>query len=257
MNAVTLDVVSQYPSILTTSRFECPVILFDRERCVKALYDNLPDQSKVRTNACVQRIEHTETGVRAHLADGTVEEGDIIIGADGVHSGVREKMWEYADKHEPGAIAATDKDFQSTQYKGIFGVSEKKGTLETLGPADVHVVYGYDTTKLLFTQPGYAYWAIMWKDEFSQPPKRFKPTPEDQEEAANKLKDIVFTENVKLADLWKHKNRGGLLNIEEGVLDKWHAGRIVLVGDSAHKVSCHICSKFFLVPDHAKRCQRI
>jgi FAD dependent monooxygenase len=48
---------------------------------------------------------------------------------------------------------------------------------------------------------------------------------------------MPITENITFGDLWKTKTRHGLIAIEEGVLDKWHAGRIVLVGDAAHKVS--------------------
>jgi 2-polyprenyl-6-methoxyphenol hydroxylase-like FAD-dependent oxidoreductase len=62
-----------------------PNILFDRQTCVTYLYEGLPDKSKIQTNKRLERIEHTETGVRVHLSDGTIEEGDIVIGADGVH----------------------------------------------------------------------------------------------------------------------------------------------------------------------------
>ena len=221
-------------------KFDMPVILFDRQKCVRHLYDNLPDQSKIRTSARVERIEHTETGVKVFLTDGTFEEGDLVIGADGVHSLVRQLMWDYAAKNDPDAIPESDKKVLFSQYKGIFGVSEQGG-LPDLGPADVHIVFGQDTTKLLFTQPGIAYWALMYKDEYSQPPKPFKPDQQEQEEVAQRFKDLKLTENLTFEGLWKNKTRTGLLNIEEGILDKWHAGRIVLVGDSAHKVCLSIC----------------
>lgn len=122
---------------------------------------------------------------------------------------------------------------------GIYGVSEQKD-LPDLGPADVNMVFGHDVTKLLFTQPGIAYWAIVYKDEYSQPPKPYRPDTKEQEEVAHRFKDIKLTENLRLDDLWKNKTRVGLLNIEEGILDKWHAGRIVLVGDSAHKMTADL-----------------
>jgi hypothetical protein len=62
---------------LISNRFDLPVILFDRQRCIKHLYTSLPDQSRVRTNARVERIEHLTNGVKVFLADGTVEEADI------------------------------------------------------------------------------------------------------------------------------------------------------------------------------------
>jgi FAD dependent monooxygenase len=216
-------------------KFEIPVVLFDRQRCVEHLYNGLPNKSPIRTSARVERIEHTPTSVKVHLTDGTFEEGDLVIGADGVHSRVRESMWEYAAEHEPDAIPESDKSAMYTQFKGFFGVSEQAG-LPDIGPADCSVGLGENVTKLLFTSLGQAYWALIWRDEFSQPPKRYRPDEQEKEEIAEKFKKVQFAETLTFGDLYKNKTRSGALNIEEGILEKWHAGRIVLVGDSAHKV---------------------
>lgn len=48
----------------------------------------------IKLNKRVEIIEHTVNGVRVLIIDGTIEEGDIVIGADGVHSIVRSQMWE-------------------------------------------------------------------------------------------------------------------------------------------------------------------
>jgi FAD dependent monooxygenase len=218
-----------------TKAFDMPVILFDRQRCVEYLYDGLPDKSKIRTNARVERIEHTETGVKVFLTDGTFEEGDIVIGADGVHSPTRQLMWDYAKEKEPDAIPESDHSAIFSQYKGMFGVSDH-GDLPDLNDADVHIVYGEGATKLLFTQPGIAYWGITWKDEYSQPPQSHKATQAEQEEISERFKNLKMTENLTFGDLYESRTRSTVLNIEEGILDQWHAGRIVLVGDSAHKV---------------------
>jgi FAD dependent monooxygenase len=230
-----------------SKEFDMPVILFDRQKCVTHLYENLPDQSRIRTNARVERIEHTETGVKVFLTDGTFEEGDLVIGADGVHSLVRQLMWDYAAENEPSAIPESDKQALYSDYKGIFGVSEQKD-MPSLGPSDVHVVCSQDSTKLLFTQPGVVYWALVYKDEHSQPPKLYKPNQEEQEKVAFRFKDEKFTEDMTFERLWKHRSRAGGLNIEEGIIEKWHAGRIVLVGDSAHKVCQPSHTNFRLQP---------
>jgi FAD dependent monooxygenase len=218
--------------------FDSPPIFFERQKCVTVLYNGLPDKSKVRTGARVERFEHTEFSVKVFLADGTYEEGDIVIGADGVHSLTRQLMWDYAAKNEPGAVPESDKTAIFSQYKGVFGVTDQ-GDLPDLGDADTHVVLGDGSTKLLFTQPGIAYWGITFKDEYSCPPKPYRPTLDEQEQVGERFKDVKMTENLTFGDLWKNKSRSAALNIEEGILDKWHAGRIVLVGDSAHKVRQH------------------
>ena len=48
----------------------------------------------IKLNKRVEIIEHTVNGVRVLIIDGTIEEGYILIGAEGVYSIVRSQMWE-------------------------------------------------------------------------------------------------------------------------------------------------------------------
>jgi 2-polyprenyl-6-methoxyphenol hydroxylase-like FAD-dependent oxidoreductase len=47
--------------------------------------------------------------VRVLLDDGTEEVGDLVVGADGVHSVVRALMWKKANETVPGYISAAEK----------------------------------------------------------------------------------------------------------------------------------------------------
>ena len=80
------------------------------------LYDTLPDKTRIRTNTRVTRVMHEVEGIKVRLQDGSVEEGDIVVGCDGVHSLVREQMWEIANNSIPGIISAKEKRcMKSTQ----------------------------------------------------------------------------------------------------------------------------------------------
>jgi hypothetical protein len=48
--------------------------------------------------------------------------------------------------------------------------------------------------------------------------------------------DQPIFENLVFGDIWRKRYRAQIVDIEEGVLSKWHFGRTVLVGDAAHKV---------------------
>jgi 2-polyprenyl-6-methoxyphenol hydroxylase-like FAD-dependent oxidoreductase len=60
-------------------------------RLYRALRDPLPADS-YRLDKSLQRFEQDAGGVTAVFADGTSERGDLLIGADGIRSTVREQM---------------------------------------------------------------------------------------------------------------------------------------------------------------------
>jgi FAD dependent monooxygenase len=202
---------------------------------VSQLYENLPDKSFVRMKKQVEHIEHTKQGVRVHLLDGTVEEGDMVIGADGVYSAVRAQMWKYANTCLPNPIPETDKSLLRSEYNAVFGVSESKDEY-CLSQAETNVTYGHGVTKFLFTQPGVTYWLIVFKAKLKQA-SAHATTAQALEAIVHQFRDSDFTDKIKLSDLWAARKRATLVNLEEGTISQWHAGRIVVIGDAAHKVS--------------------
>ncbi|KAH9863365.1 hypothetical protein IAQ61_009642 [Plenodomus lingam] len=219
--------------------FQTEMIVTNRGQCVSHLYENLPDKSRVHGGRKLDYIEHTANGVRVHFADGSFEEGDIVIGADGVHSHVRSEMWNYASKFDQTAIPDSDKSALFTQYRAFFVTAPQKESFG-LSAADFNHIFGQDVTKLLFTQSGKAYCTIIFKGEFSQPPKKNLVTQEIIDGLAQRFAKHQLTETLTFGDLWENKESHGLLNIEEGILQKWHAGRMVLVGDSAWKMTSEL-----------------
>jgi 2-polyprenyl-6-methoxyphenol hydroxylase-like FAD-dependent oxidoreductase len=70
-------------------------MLFERREFIEMLYNTLPGKSRVRTGQNITSIHQDDNGVEVHLANGQAERGDIVIGADGVYSYVRDVMWEH------------------------------------------------------------------------------------------------------------------------------------------------------------------
>jgi 2-polyprenyl-6-methoxyphenol hydroxylase-like FAD-dependent oxidoreductase len=56
------------------------------------LYKNLPDKSNVLLGKGISKVDHFEHGIVAHCNDGSSYHRDVIVGADGVHSIVRQEM---------------------------------------------------------------------------------------------------------------------------------------------------------------------
>ena len=73
------------------------------------MYEGLSDKSVIKQDAAVVDIIDSEDSVKVVLADGSTEEGDLVLGVDGVHSRMRSLMWRNANTAVPGMISANEK----------------------------------------------------------------------------------------------------------------------------------------------------
>lgn len=101
-----------------------PMMFIDRRMLLNVLYNNLSKKSKVLVGKQVVGISLTSSRVSVTTKDGDSFSGDILIGADGIHSTVRREMWRHADEIQPGYIPASERTAMPTDYKYIFGTSK-------------------------------------------------------------------------------------------------------------------------------------
>ena len=104
-------------------------------------------------------------------------------------------------------------------------------------PNELSCTYGKDTSFLLGAQPNqtffFAFTKVPERNLFSAP----RYTDADAEAVATRVADRPVAETVLFGELWKNRTRGCLVDVEQGVLDHWHFGRIVLVGDAVAKIT--------------------
>jgi FAD dependent monooxygenase len=88
----------------------------ERRNFLRIVHEQLPDKTKILTGKRVVDVVDNDDGVLVKLQDGTCEEGDILIGCDGVHSSVRELMWRNANASMPNHISAQEKRCELQPY---------------------------------------------------------------------------------------------------------------------------------------------
>lgn len=91
----------------------------DRQQLIEGLFQNLVDKSRIYTSCGALKVEHIDQGVKVETADGRVFTGSIVVGADGVHSLVRQEMWRIMDAEMPGSPTTDDRN-------GISGPERKR-----------------------------------------------------------------------------------------------------------------------------------
>ena len=84
-------------------RTGAPTIVIHRGNLLRALHQTLGDQ--VRSSCRCVNVQEDAEGVSAEFTDGTTERGDILIGADGIHSVVREQLHGAQPPRYAGYIA--------------------------------------------------------------------------------------------------------------------------------------------------------
>lgn len=227
-----------------------PWALYHRQSLLEMLYVNLQGkEDRVLVGKTLKDIEAHETGVRVSCADGTVVEGSIVVGCDGVHSAVRQKMHEMRTRDDSAPMKATcwsklglwsgatrsDPHPMKTSYNGIIGWAPL--------PKSFKPSVAYETrsnTKQSFhvlTTSDAAYF-LFYKQLERPRTERVRYTDDDMEALAKSIADHPLTEDVTFGDLWKTRHWGLMVDYQEGFVENWHhGGRIVIVGDAAHKVT--------------------
>lgn len=76
---------------------------------LQVLHSSIVDKSKILTSKRVTKLELLDSAVKVYTKDGGEFTGNIVIGADGIHSAVREEMWRLADQLEPGHLPESEK----------------------------------------------------------------------------------------------------------------------------------------------------
>ncbi|KAH7408325.1 hypothetical protein DE146DRAFT_370522 [Phaeosphaeria sp. MPI-PUGE-AT-0046c] len=203
-----------------------PFLPILRSSLVRILHESLEHNDRtIITNAEVVNIETHAESICVHLHNGNKVDGSIVIGADGVHSRVREIMYRQA---------GNTTEHMASNFHGIFGWAdisdlpiEREVFFESRGAGAVIQCLG-TPNKLQFTTlkplPG----TMTRRQRYSR---------QEMDDYAASLADVRICPGVTFKDVWARadKDSARMLNQEEGFMSYWHHNRMVLVGDAVHK----------------------
>lgn len=94
---------------------------FARPELYDMLYKKIPS-NKIHMSKKLVSFDQDEEGVKVYFEDGSVAEGDILVGADGAHSAVRQHL--YKTMEQEGLLPESDTKEMSKGYISLVGTTD-------------------------------------------------------------------------------------------------------------------------------------
>ncbi|WP_433556354.1 FAD-dependent monooxygenase [Pseudonocardia xinjiangensis] len=182
-----------------------------------ALYRAVQDDIEIRFATTVARVEDGDDGVSVTLSDGSTERVDLLVGADGLHSGVR------------AAVIGAERDLRVDL-----------GLVVAAFPLDDAPASVPDASGTTFIGPGRTAAVINLGSERSSAFFTYRCPDPDAELArgaadalAAAFGDLGGGVPDALRQLAANPSAAYFDSVSQIVADRWSSGRVVLLGDAA------------------------
>jgi len=220
-----------------------PFIRAERRRLRQWLLTNVP----VQWDKKVERVEHSDSGVAVYFSDGTSARGDILVGADGVHSPVRQHLLQ-----KPASEL-----LREVPLTAIVGELDLEGDAFRRQLELGHSAYNLINPELGFIgfvglhyanpdgQSGRFYWMFMQPRELAigSEEQHWLQTASQEEKLAHVLETTSKLTNPRLREIFELTPASGIrkeahvwrdLELDPASLP---SGRVALLGDAAHAMT--------------------
>ncbi|KAF9151026.1 hypothetical protein BG015_007152 [Linnemannia schmuckeri] len=216
--------------------------VLQRSEFLRILISHLP-QGKVLWGKYVLEIVNGDAGVQVRCSNGYVEEADIIIGADGAYSAVRQNI--YRTMKTKNLLPKSDEEPLKHSLNAIIGITQpldgSRFPVAYQQFSEVTVVVGKDPLYSLWLSPivnNRVVWSV--SGELLKPEDgdntNFKQSefgPEAIDAVCGLIQDLEIPWGGTMADLIECTQRDHMTKImvEEKQFKTWHYGRVALIGE--------------------------
>ncbi|KAF9111272.1 hypothetical protein BGX27_005164 [Mortierella sp. AM989] len=217
-------------------------ILFARPKLYELLLKQIPT-TKISLSKKVTKIQERDGKVHIFCSDDTSFEGDILVGADGTYSGVRQSLYKHLEEQD--LLPQVDKESLSIGYMSVVGVAQPKdlGKYPQLSDNFSHFskVLGKDHRSwgVFSVADKKICWSVSSQLSTAEAKDRFSGSewsPEANEALLKESKDLACPWGGTMGEIIDitPKELISKVFLEEKLFKTWYHGRTVLVGDACH-----------------------
>ncbi|KAF9183219.1 hypothetical protein BGZ51_004180 [Haplosporangium sp. Z 767] len=230
-----------YKKSIGYSRF-----LLRRPDLQRILFKRIPPE-KVHLGMRLLSYVQNNEGVKARFNNNTTYLGDILVGADGAHSAVRQLMYKELEAQD--RLPEADKRKSTKGFSNIIGTTTPLDTSKFPGIIGPHS----EASLMISSSPTSPNWStisvagnrICWNvisqlDVASFEEKQFRTTEWTVETNQQALDDVkhLKTPYGTMGDLINATPEDHITSIllEDRLYETWTHGRVALIGDACHKL---------------------
>ncbi|KAF8982512.1 hypothetical protein BGZ46_001124 [Entomortierella lignicola] len=223
--------------------YDC--LILARHKLHDLIRSRIPAQ-KISMGKKVLRIKEEEDKTSVYCSDNTAYECDILIGADGAYSAVRQSMYKHLE--ELGKLPLEDKEDFSISYVTMVGIANPPNPEKypELSENRIHFrLFSQNAkgTSIAYNAPNNQ---ICWSIHTQVPSSKSKDQhfrnsewgPESIDIMMKDFEDFPCPMGGTMKDIFDatRKDLISKVFLEEKIFKTWHHGRSVLIGDACHKI---------------------
>ncbi|KAF9914805.1 hypothetical protein BX616_007523 [Lobosporangium transversale] len=220
-------------------------IVFSRPDLHRLLVSKTPP-GRIHLGKRVLSVGQSEHGALIRCADGSVHQGDIVVGADGAYSAVRQNLYDRLEKE--GKLPRKDTESLSLGYTCLVGTSqpmdpEKYPVLkDPFSHFGVVIADGKPHSSTILTVPGnricFGIVIQLTPEEKEAVFRNSEWGPESLDNTIAKIQDHPIPFGGTIHDIIRATPKDVITNVylEEKIFETWTYKRIALLGDACHKM---------------------
>ncbi|OTA82851.1 hypothetical protein M434DRAFT_378823 [Hypoxylon sp. CO27-5] len=218
---------------------EKPIVRANRFRFREWLSNRIP----IQWNKKVVRVIDAEDEVRIHFEDGTTAVGDILVGADGVHSVVREHVLQRLNEDTlrtvPAAIIIGETSFSGEEFERQLSLAHSCYVVSSPGSPGYFLFVGLRQVNPDGNSGDY-YWLLIIEDAVFEKGDHWLRSASQSEKLEYAI-DLTSTLEPKFTEVIRATSASGIrtqpLIIRDAEIDDLPVGRITLLGDAIHPMT--------------------